>query len=201
IPFKELNGKYFIKCNHVSGINALYDSSNKDNFDCDKIVKKFNSALKMNYYFQSREWNYKNIKPKILVENFLETTEPLLDFRFFCFHGKVKMIFVDIDTAAEDGTHNPSAKRNIYDREFNLMNFTVGRQNFDTSLVKKPNNLNVMIEYAERISNPFVFCRVDLYNLNGDIKFGEITFYPGGATQQFSNEEADLEVSSWLNIK
>ncbi|QJH04710.1 ATP-grasp fold amidoligase family protein [Acinetobacter baumannii] len=137
IPFNNLQGKYFIKCNHVSGINALYDSLNKSNFDCNSTIKKFNSALKMNYYFQSREWNYKNIKPKILVENFLETTEPLLDFRFFCFHGKVKMIFVDIDTAAEDGTHNPSAKRNIYDREFNLMDFTVGRENFDTSLVNK----------------------------------------------------------------
>ncbi|WP_228761310.1 ATP-grasp fold amidoligase family protein [Acinetobacter baumannii] len=65
----------------------------------------------------------------------------------------------------------------------------------------KPYNLDKMIEYAEKISKPFIFCRVDLYNLNGDIKFGEITFYPGGATQQFSSEQADLEVSSWLNIK
>ena len=154
----------------------------------------------MNYYFQSREWNYKNIKPKILMEKFLETNEPLLDFRFFCFHGEVKMIFVDIDTAAEDGTHNPEAKRNIYDREFNLMNFTVGRENFDTNLVSKPDNFDTMIHYAEKISEPFLFCRVDLYNLNGEIKFGEITFYPGGATQQFSSEEADLEVASWLKI-
>lgn len=201
IPFLELNGKFFLKCNHVSGINAIFDSNKYNEFNFSKFNDKFNSALKMNYYYQSREWNYKNIKPKILVENFLETKEPLLDFRFFCFHGKVKMIFVDIDTAAEDGTHNPNAKRNIYDRDFNLMDFTVGRENFDTSLVKKPENLELMIEYAEKISNPFIFCRVDLYNLNGEIKFGEITFYPGGATQQFSSEKADIEVASWLNIK
>ncbi|WP_180122113.1 ATP-grasp fold amidoligase family protein [Acinetobacter sp. YH12086] len=201
IPFENLKGKFFIKCNHVSGINAIFDSNNTQNFNREKFNKKFNSALHMNYYFQSREWNYKNIKPKILVENFLETEEPLLDFRFFCFHGKVKMIFVDIDTASEDGSHNPHAKRNIYDTNFNLMNFTVGRENFDTNLVQKPDNLDLMIEYAEKISNPFIFCRVDLYNLNGQIKFGEITFYPGGATQQFSSEEADLEVSSWLKIQ
>ena len=187
IPFENLKGKFFIKCNHVSGINAIFDSNNTQNFNREKFNKKFNSALHMNYYFQSREWNYKNIKPKILVENFLETEEPLLDFRFFCFHGKVKMIFVDIDTASEDGSHNPHAKRNIYDTNFNLMNFTVGRENFDTNLVQKPDNLDLMIEYAEKISNPFIFCRVDLYNLNGQIKFGEITFYPGGATQQFSS--------------
>jgi len=200
IPFENLKGKFFIKCNHVSGINTIFDSNNIQNFNREKFNKYFNSALHMNYYFQSREWNYKNIKPKILVEKFLETKEPLLDFRFFCFHGKVKMIFVDIETASEDGSHNPNAKRNIYDTNFNLMNFTVGRENFDKNLVQKPNNLDLMIEYAEKISNPFIFCRVDLYNLNGQIKFGEITFYPGGATQQFSSKEADLEVSSWLKI-
>lgn len=201
IPLGSLKGKFFIKCNHVSGINALFDSNHTQNFNREKLNNKFNSALDMNYYFQSREWNYKNIKPRILVENFLETNEPLLDFRFFCFHGKVKMIFVDIDTASEDGSHNPNAKRNIYDTNFNLMSFTVGRENFDTKLVQKPDNFDLMIEYAEKIANPFVFCRVDLYNLNGQIKFGEITFYPGGATQQFSSEEADLEVSSWLKIQ
>lgn len=200
ILFENLKGKFFLKCNHVSGINTTFDSNNTQNFDREKFNKKFNSALNMNYYFQSREWNYKNIKPKILVENFLETKQPLLDFRFFCFHGKVKMIFVDIDTAAEDGSHNPNARRNIYDTNFNLMNFTVGRENFDKNLVQKPDNLDSMIEYAEKIANPFIFCRVDLYNLNGQIKFGEITFYPGGATQQFSSEEADLKVSSWLKI-
>lgn len=200
VPFDKMHGKYFIKCTHVSGINVFYDSNNNDDFNKELFFKKFNTTLKINYYYQSREWNYKNIKPKILVENFLETNEPLLDFRFFCFHGEVKMIFVDIDTAAKDGTHNPYAKRNIYDRNFDLLDFTVGRENFDTKFVKKPNNLDLMIQYAEKISNPFIFCRVDLYNVNGEIKFGEITFYPGGATQQFSSEKADLEVSSWLKI-
>lgn len=200
VPFNKLTGKYFIKCNHVSGINAFYDSENT-NFDKKEFVKTFNSALNRNYYYQSREWNYKNIKPKILVETFLETKDALLDFRFFCFHGEVKMIFVDIDTAAKDGRHNPNARRNVYDRDFNLMDFTVGRENFDTKLVKRPDNLDSMIEYAEKISKPFIFCRVDLYNVNDKIKFGEITFYPGGATQQFSCEKADLEVSSWLKIQ
>lgn len=201
IPFDDMNGKFFIKCNHVSGINALFDSKNNHSFNRLGFYNEFNKALKKNYYYQSREWNYKNIPPKILVEEFIESQSSLLDYRFFCFHGKVKLIFVDIDTASNDGKHNPNAKRNIYDRAFNLQNFTVGRSNFDSELVKKPNNLELMIEYAEKIADPFIFCRVDLYNNEGEIKFGEITFYPGGATQQFSTEEADLTVSSWLNIK
>lgn len=200
VPFNNLEGKFFIKCNHVSGINTIYDSNEALKFDSIAFIKKFNKALKMNYYLQGREWNYKNIKPKILVENYLETVQPLLDFRFFCFHGKVKLIFVDIDTAANDGTHNPEAKRNIYDENFVLQDFTVGRENFDPALVKKPDNLQEMIQYAEKISQPFIFCRVDLYNLEGEIKFGEVTFYPGGATQQFSDENMDLKVASWIHI-
>lgn len=200
VPFSEMDGKFFIKCNHVSAVNAFFDSKKGSDFNRKRFNKEFNEALKTNYYYQSREWNYKNIVPKILVEDFIESHSELLDYRFFCFHGKVKLIFVDIDTASEDGKHNPNAKRNIYDEQFNLQDFTVGRDNFDASLVKKPNNLQLMIEYAEKIADPFIFCRVDLYNNDGEIKFGEITFYPGGGIQQFSTEEADLLVSSWLDI-
>ncbi len=200
IPFDNLEGKFFIKCNHVSGTNVVYDSNKKHNFDHIDFKKRFNLALSKNYYQQSREWNYKNIKPKIIVEKFIETESELLDYRFFCFHGEAKLIFVDINTAADNGSHNPYAKRNIYDKYFKLQNFTVGRENFDESLVTKPKNLEKMIEYAELIAQPFIFCRVDLYNIKNEIKFGEITFYPGGGTQQFSSEEADLMVSSWLEV-
>lgn len=200
VPFDNLKGKYFIKCNHVSGMNTIYDSEHYTSFDKTAFIRKFNKALKENYFYQSREWNYKNIQPKILVEDFIESDSDLLDYRFFCFHGQVKLIFVDIDTAADDGSHNPKAKRNIYDRDFNLQHFRVGRDNFDTTLIKKPENLQEMINVAEKLSSPFPFCRVDLYNINGNIKFGEITFYPGGATQEFSSKESDLMVSSWLKL-
>lgn len=200
VPFSEMDGKFFIKCNHVSGINAVFDSDKSSNFDIKRFNKEFNKALKRNYYYQSREWNYKNIAPKILVEDFIKSPSKLVDYRFLCFHGKVKLVFVDIEAALENGKHNPNARRNIYDEHFNLQNFTVAKDNYDESLVKKPSNFQLMIEYAEKIAEPFIFCRVDLYNNEGEIRFGEITFYPGGATQQFSTEEADLLASSWLDI-
>lgn len=200
IPFDQLEGKFFIKCNHVSGTNALYDSSKPEAFDYGKFVKEFNSALSKNYYHQSREWNYKNIEPKILVEKFIETEEKLLDYKIFCFHGEAKLMFVDMDVAAEDGKHNPYPKRNIYDRDFVLQNFTMLLPNFDENLVKKPKNLAQMLKIAEKIAAPFPFCRVDLYNNNGKIKFGEVTFYTGGATKQFSSEEVDRMVASWLEL-
>ncbi len=201
VPLNEMQGKFYIKCNHVSGVNAFFDSNNSSNFNRKRFNKEFNKALKKNYYYQSREWNYKNIIPKILVEDFMESQSKLADYRFFCFHGKVKLVFVDIEAALEDGKHNPKARRNIYDEHFNLQNFTVAKDNYDESLIEKPNNFQLMVEYAEKIAEPFIFCRVDLYNNDGEIKFGEITFYPGGATQQFSTEEADLLASSWLDIE
>ena len=83
IPFSSLDGRFFIKCNHVSGTNAVFDSNNSEQFNYPKFKKEFNTALSRNYYYQSREWNYKNIEPKIIVERFIETESDLLDYRFF----------------------------------------------------------------------------------------------------------------------
>lgn len=201
IDFDKLPDKAFIKTNHGSGINIIWDRNKP--FDINKFRKKFNRALKQNYYWQSREWNYKNIEPKIIVEKLLEDREnrSLIDYRFLCFDGVVRMIFVDIETAAEDGSHNPYARRNVYDRNFNYLNIKVKREQFDSSIIKKPRNFDKMIEYAEKLSKPFVFCRVDLYNINGNIYFGEITFYPGGATQIVEPEEWERRMGDWIDLR
>lgn len=201
IDFDKLPDKAFIKTNHGSGINIIWDRNKP--FDINKFRKKFNRALKQNYYWQSREWNYKNIEPKIIVEKLLEDREnrSLIDYRFLCFDGVVRMIFVDIETAAEDGSHNPYARRNVYDRNFNYLNIKVKREQFDSSIIKKPRNFDKMIEYAEKLSKPFVFCRVDLYNINGNIYFGEITFYPGGAMQIVEPEEWERRMGDWIDLR
>lgn len=198
IDFNKLPDKAMIKCNHVSGINFLY--SREKEFNKDKFIKNFNSALKKNYYLQSREWNYKNIPPRIVIDEFLEDNKSnqLIDYRFMCFQGKVKLILIDIETMAADGSHNPSARRNLYDRDFNKLDERIGRENFEDGFLKKPNNFELMIKYAEILSKPFPHCRVDLYNINGKIIFGEITFYPGGATQKISSERLDLLMGEWI---
>ncbi|MSU02126.1 ATP-grasp fold amidoligase family protein [Tissierella pigra] len=191
----------FIKTNHGSGTNIIWDKNRQ--FDKQKFRNIFNKALEHNYYLESREWNYKNIEPKIIVERILEDKEnkSLIDYRFLCFNGVVKIIFVDIETAAEDGSHSPHAKRNVYDRSFNYLNIKVKREPFEKSLVSKPDNFNKMVEYAEILSKPFPFCRVDLYNINEEIYFGEITFYPGGATQIVEPEEWELKMGEWIDLK
>lgn len=201
INFNELPERVFIKMNNGSGTNIIWDKNKP--ISKKRFIKKFNNAFRSNYFWQSREWNYKNIVPKIIAEKVLEDKNniSLIDYRFLCFDGKVKMIFVDIETAAEDGTHNPYAKRNVYDRNFNYLNIKVKRDNFDVSLISKPYNFNQMITYAETLSKDFVFCRVDLYNVEGKIYFGEITFYPGGATQLFEPYEWEIELGKWIDLK
>lgn len=200
INFEKLPDKAFLKTNHGSGTNRLWDRNKS--FDKRSFIKEFNKALKNNYYLQSREWNYKNIEPKIIVEKVIEplTEIGLIDYRFFCFDGEVKMIFIDIETASEDGTHSPHAKRNVYNKKFDYQNIKVSREHFEKNIIEKPKNLNEMIKYAEVLSQPFPFCRVDLYNLDGNIIFGEMTFYPGGATQIIEPEEWELRFGEWIDI-
>jgi hypothetical protein len=199
VEFNKITSKAIIKCSHGSGTNILYDPTKP--FDRKKFIKVFNSALKKNYYKKSREWNYKNIEPKLIVEKIIgDSEEPLIDYRFMCFNGKAEIVLVDIDTMAEDGSHARGAKRNVYDKKFNYLDMKIGRENYDENLVDKPQNYDKMIEYAEQLSKPFVHCRVDLYNVKGKIYFGEITFYSGGAIQEISPNEWDYQLGSWVNL-
>jgi len=110
------------------------------------------------------------------------------------------MVLADIETAAEDGSHSPYAKRNVYDKEFNFLNIKIAREQFDVSLAKKPKNYETMIKYAEILSRPFPHCRVDLYNIDGKIYFGEITFYHGGACHNINPPEWDKKMGDWIDL-
>ncbi len=199
INFSELPERAFIKTNHGSGKNIIWDKNK--HFKHKVFKKEFNNSLKENYYYQSREWNYKDIQPRLIAEKMLVENpgETLIDYRFLCFEGRPKLIFVDVETAAEDGSHSPYAKRNVYDMEFNQLDIKVAREHFDNK-VSKPMNFDQMLKYAEILSEPFVFSRVDLYNIDGVIHFGEITFYPGGCTQLIEPEKYELELGSWINL-
>lgn len=198
IEWEQLPPKAFLKTNHGSGFNVLWDRRRP--IDTTRVQLMFEEALKFNYYWRQREWCYKDIPPKIIVEEVLDQEPFLVDYRFLCFDGKVKLIFVDIETADSDGGHNPRARRNVYDRDFNLLSVRVGREPFDASLVKRPDNLDEMVTYAETLAEPFPHCRVDLYNIDGKIRFGEITFYHAAGLQAISPDEWDIRMGSWINL-
>ena len=170
-----------MKTNHASsgGIVIVKD---KQSIDIKKEQNIFKRRLKQNYYTYSREWQYKNIKPKILIEKLLidEHGNIPMDYKLHCFHGKVEVIQIDIDRFTD-------YRRNIYDRQWNLLPFLWGlgglrlREgkikpiNADR-IIPRPETLEEMIILAEKLSSPFYYARIDLYTIGTQVYCGELSF-------------------------
>ena len=201
IDFSKYKEPVIIKCNNGSGGNVLYDPANRT-FDEKRAKNSLNKTLKEKYYQISREWNYKNIPPRIVVEKVIRDKNGNLpsDYRFFCFDGVPKIMMMDIGVLNKEGRHQFEFPRNIYDMDFNLMPIRFGRDNYKGH-VDKPENYERMVEIASNLSKPFPMCRVDLYNIDGKIYFGEMTFYHGGCCQEITPSEWDYRLGSWIDIK
>lgn len=202
IDFDMLPDRFILKTTH--GCGGIIVCSAKAEFPVEKAVKRMNEGLSSNYFIQSREWNYKDIKPRIICERLFEKEESgeagLVDYRFMCFDGVVKMVLVDIDTLDEKGSHRHDARRNVYDENFNLLDIRFTRPRFDPALVPKPENFDEMRSFAEILSEPFPHCRVDFYNLKGKIVFGEITFYHAGGSNIIEPEEWETTLGGWIDL-
>lgn len=193
IDFDKLPDKFVIKCTHDCGSVVLCDSKSKINMS--KIGKKLNAALSRNYYYQGREWPYKNVIPRIIIEEYLEdhTTNDLYDYKFFCFSGVPKVLFVSI------GRQEGNLQLNFYDMGFNKLPFERGYPNFDVN-IPKPKNFKKMIELATKLSEGIPFVRVDFYDIEGRIVFGEMTFSPGGGMEVFKPKEWDYILGQWIEL-
>ena len=200
IDVSKLPDEFFLKCNHISGGNMKCD---KQHFSLLEVKKRLGVFLKINYYNYSREWNYKNIRPCIIAEKVLKDDSelPFLDYKFMCFSGEPKLLFLDIGVCAEDGSHAEEYYRNIYDMNFEPVDIKETREHYDYNRIKKPANFDFMIECARKLSAPFPHCRVDLYNINGTVVFGEITFFHGGGCNDIQPEKAAIMMGDWIELK
>jgi hypothetical protein len=199
IDFKNLPDECYIKCNHTSGCNYLYRKGKTD----EKWLRKlFSLYLKRNYYNVKREWVYKYITPKIIAEKVLECEGGLVDYRMFCFNGKLQMVLVKKGTATELGEHSKIAERSFYTREFEwLPDVTILNKDKAIKPVEKPYDFEKMVSIAEKLSAPFEFCRVDLYNIEGRIYLSELTFFPTGAVNIFKPQEFSLKLGSYIDLE
>lgn len=176
IDFDNLPSKFVIKTNHGCGCNILVQD--KSFLDIEEAERKMQKWLKHNYAYDLLELQYKNITPRIYIEQNLMSDEKngLTDYKFFCFSGKVFCLYVMVDGYPE----HRNSKLGIFDREFRLMPYT--RKDFKPikEQLQKPQNFEKMVEIAEKMSEGFSHVRVDLYNVEGKIYFGEMTFTTGG---------------------
>ena len=174
INFEELPNQFIIKCNHDSG--GYYICRDKSKLDIKAAKKKINSHLKKNFYYIGREWQYKNIKPCIVVEKLMldENNELPSDYKITCFNGKVDNIMVCKDRFSKGGV-----KFYFFDKKWNFLRYNYGDEELPKEFsLKKPQNLEEMIDVAEKLAKDFIYARIDLYEIKGKIYFGEITLSP-----------------------
>lgn len=181
INFEKLPNQFVIKCTHDSGGNVI--CKDKEKFCYGFAKKKIKKYLKRNYYDVSKEWPYKNVRPRIIIEKYMATKEQpeLIDYKFFCFGGKVKIILVCSERSKK-------LKETWFDTEWNYINLKEGFCETDKS-IKKPTNLKLMIELSEKLSKKIAFVRIDFYEINEKIYFSEITFFPKSGYEQFEPKE------------
>lgn len=193
IDFNLLPNKFVLKATHGSSMHLIVKDKTEVNWVVWKKIMK--SWLKQNIYTDGREWPYKNIKPQIICEEFIETNgEDLKDFKIHCFNGEVEFIQVD-------GDRFENHKRSFYNKSWEILPLQQGNYDINVLKVIKPKKLDEMIQIAKELSKSFPFCRIDLYNIGCQIIFGEITFYPDSGFIVFNPEESDLELGKKLHIR
>lgn len=186
IKLDTLPDKFVVKTTNGSGTNLF--CTDKSKFDLKNNKKQLSEWLTRDIYSAGREWSYKNIKARIIVEELLEDDfnnfTGINDYKFFCFNGEPKYVVLDVDRYREH-------KRNIYDVDWNYIDVSTDYESFG-DVVQKPNGFEEMLETAKKLSEDFPFVRVDLYWVNDRVYFGEMTFYPWSGYVQFKPDEFDF---------
>ena len=194
IDFDALPDKFVLKTTHDSG--SIIICKDKSRLNKEISIREMNKSLKRNFYASTREWPYKNVHRRIIAEQLLENADnqDICDYKFFCFNGRVEFMKVDFDRFVD---HHA----NYYDRQFRLLDFgerdlpPIKEKNID-----RPVEFGKMIQFAETLSKECRFARVDFYEVQGRVYFGEITFYPASGVGVFCPECADYEIGKLLKI-
>lgn len=184
------NYPVIVKPNHSRGAFVIND---RYHFDYKKLQKKLEKELKSNFYYRTREWQYKNIIPRIVVEKLLldEKGDIPNDYKFLCFNGKVELIQIDANRFNEH-------KKTLYSKEWEKQNFEFNFPIGDD--IPKPETLDLMIKLAEILAEDFDFVRVDFYTIEEKVFFGELTFHPAGGFGWFKPKKQDLLLGEKLRL-
>lgn len=197
ICFNSLPDQFVLKCNHNSGLGMCICRNKKD-IQEKQVKKELKKGLKQDYYISGREWPYKDVKRRIVAEEFIQdgVHEDLRDYKVFVFNGKAYYIQVDIDRFTNH-------RRNFYTTNWEYVPFTTLYPTDPTIKVERPKQLNQLIEVSEQLAAaagtpPFV--RIDMYLLPDKMYFGEITFFHGGGGEPFYPESYNLQLGNLIKL-
>ena len=192
IDFDKLPNKFVLKTTHDCG--GVVICKDKGTFDCKKARKFLEYHLQRRYFYHAREWPYKNVKPRILAEEFVgKENECLVVYKVFCFGGNPRLIQVIQGDKSKDETID------YFDENWNLLPL---RQNYPNSAnhLQKPECLQEMLELSCKLSSHRPFLRVDWYIINGQLKFSEFTYYSDAGFAKFEPEEWDYKLGEWIEL-
>ncbi len=196
IDWNALPDQFVLKTTHGGGGGGVVICKDKSTFNIEKAKQKLQLSLNSDIYKNFREWPYKNVPKRIIAEQYMtdESSIELKDYKFFCFNGRVECFKVDFDRFIEH-------KANYYNRDAEILHFgeKCCMPDFNRTF-EKPMNFEKMIEIVETLSKDIPFARIDLYNTNGKIYFGEITFFPAAGMGKFEPEEWDEKLGNWIRL-
>ena len=193
ICFDDLPNQFVMKCTHNSG--GVVICKKKDSFNIKKARKTINKCMRRNFYLTSREWPYIGVQPKIIVEKYMEDKKygELRDYKFFCFDGKIGIVLVCTNRQTD-------LEETWLDEDFNLIDLREGGHKNRTDL-DKPTQFEQMKKIAKKLSVGIPHVRVDLYEINGKIYFGEMTFFPAGGFEQFDDEIWNEKLGKFISLE
>lgn len=196
IDWDKLPDQFVLKCTHNSG--GLVICRDKTKLNKQTAIKKLNRGLNQDYFKIWREWPYKDVPPKIIVEKYIEpasTIKDLPDYKWYCFNGEPQYCQVIQDRSTNETI-------DFYDTDWNHQNF-IGlnvKAKHATRPIARPANLAVQIRIAQELAKDIPFSRIDLYTISNKIYFGEITFYPMSGMGSFKPKDWDYKLGSWINL-
>lgn len=197
IDFDKLPNQFVIKCTHDSG--GLIICKDKSKFDYENAKKKIEKSLSRNYYYNSREWPYKNVKPRIIVEKYMEDKEKIVpeDYKLYCFNGEPKYIVVFHNRF----DNSKKLSETVYDTDWNPQHVSFDNH-FEISdiIEEKPKCLDELLEITRKLCANLPQVRIDFYIINNKIYFGEITFYTASGFQPMIPESLDEKLGKLIDL-
>lgn len=193
IDFDKLPKQFVLKCTHDSG--GLYICDGEKPFNKNLARKKIEKSLKKRYFYEHREYPYKDVEPRIIAEQYMkdESGWQLKDYKIFCFNGEPKFIEVDYDRYVDH-------KLNVYDLNWNFVDFYMTSRNDKNVHIPKPAKLDEMLDLARKLVKDTIFVRADFYSIDDKIYFGELTYHPGCGLIDFHPDKYDYILGEMLKL-
>lgn len=197
IDFEKLPNQFVLKCNHNSGLGMYIckDKSKLTTTSIRTIRRNLSRGLAQDYYLTGREWPYKDVPRKIIAEKYMEdpATSELRDYKWYCFDGEPKLVMINTDRA------KGQTKADYFDMDFNHLDFTWGYPNAVPS-PEKPKLFDEMKRLSRILSKGIPHIRVDFYEVQEQIYFGELTFFDGSGFDKFNPPKWDKKLGEWITL-